>query len=882
MTNNIRKYKISTIIPIYNVEKYLDETIMSIVNQTIGFKNIQMILVNDGSPDNSEEICLKYKDKYPDNIIYVKKENGGVSSARNLGMKYATGEYVNFMDSDDLLSKNAYKVGYDMLKKNNLDVVCFRIKFFDAYTYKHDMDYRFKDGNKVVDLTKDPFYPLYHMPTTLINRKLLEGMELDTRVKISEDLKFLTELMVKTKRIGLIATETFYYRRRKDGSSAIQTSSKNLSYYFDTPKYVYKYVLDLRKKYPDMVDYLTHEVVYDLKWRIFNTNINVLNDKEKKEYIEYMRMLLKESSDEVICRQQVFNPQIIFRELDFKYGKPTYKKINIKDGYLCYGDIKIVPETKFPFKIYNLCVEDNFLKIDSYIDYAYNNDFELYAKVNKNKYIKFDKSYHKQTTFDLLSNDGDYYITYFNKKIDISTVNEIEFYIKLNGKKYKIYPVYEKYSKLNDLSNSYFKSGKYLLTRSQNKIYIKNNGKTFLQSIKYSFELLKKKEILALGMLTLYHLTKPFIKSNKWILADRFDVARDNAEYLFRYIAENTNKKNVYFAVKKNSDDLKRLKEYGKVLKFNSLKYYLIYMNSEMVASSYTDPYIHRPFGRKEIYLNGFLKRKFVFLQHGILTEDMSNKYGSSQKDISLFVSSSKDEYNSLLKNDYMLDDSVVKLTGLPRFDYLNDESKESNIIALMPTWRSGLVSEIRPRSQYRFYNPNFIKTEYYKFFNQLINDKRLQAVLKKKGYKILFCLHPSFSSQLKDFKSNEYVKVDCFVDYSNIINKSKCLITDYSSVAFDFAYLKKPVLYSQFDKGSLYDVHRIYRNESKYNYEKEGFGDVVYDYESTVNKIIDMINSNFENKECYIKRIDKYFEYIDKNNCKRVYNNIKEMLKKE
>ena len=93
--------KVSVIIPVYNVEQYLEETILSVVNQTIGFENIQMILVNDGSPDNSEEICLKYRDKYPDNILYIKKENGGVSSARNLGMEYIQGKYVNFLDSDD-------------------------------------------------------------------------------------------------------------------------------------------------------------------------------------------------------------------------------------------------------------------------------------------------------------------------------------------------------------------------------------------------------------------------------------------------------------------------------------------------------------------------------------------------------------------------------------------------------------------------------------------------------------------------------------------------------------------------------------------------------------------------------------------------------------
>ena len=126
-----KEYKISVIIPVYNVEKYLEETIESVVNQTIGFDNIQMILVNDGSPDNSEEICLKYKEKYPDNVVYVKQENAGVSSARNNGLKHATGKYVNFFDSDDIWDKNAYEKAIKFLDSNlSVDLVAFRLKFF--------------------------------------------------------------------------------------------------------------------------------------------------------------------------------------------------------------------------------------------------------------------------------------------------------------------------------------------------------------------------------------------------------------------------------------------------------------------------------------------------------------------------------------------------------------------------------------------------------------------------------------------------------------------------------------------------------------------------------------------------------------------------------
>ena len=112
------KYQFSIIIPVYNVEQYLAETLESVINQTIGFEdNIQIILVNDGSPDNSESICLQYRDKYPDNIVYVKKENGGVSSARNEGIPYAEGKYVNFLDSDDCWQKMRLKKCSNSLMK---------------------------------------------------------------------------------------------------------------------------------------------------------------------------------------------------------------------------------------------------------------------------------------------------------------------------------------------------------------------------------------------------------------------------------------------------------------------------------------------------------------------------------------------------------------------------------------------------------------------------------------------------------------------------------------------------------------------------------------------------------------------------------------------
>lgn len=113
--------KVSIIVPIYNVEKYLNKCLDSLINQTL--EDIQIILVNDGSVDNSGQIAKQYAQKYKEKILYLEKENGGLSDARNYGIPYATGEYIAFLDSDDYIEKNAYQEMYEKAKEEDSDYV---------------------------------------------------------------------------------------------------------------------------------------------------------------------------------------------------------------------------------------------------------------------------------------------------------------------------------------------------------------------------------------------------------------------------------------------------------------------------------------------------------------------------------------------------------------------------------------------------------------------------------------------------------------------------------------------------------------------------------------------------------------------------------------
>lgn len=147
------KYIISVVMAIYNSEPFLRETLDSILEQNIEnfnmpFENIvQVIMVNDGSRDGSSEIIDEYAAKYP-NFIAVHKENGGVASARNEGLKHVEGKYMNFLDSDDKFSQNVLWEMYDFFEKHydETDVVTMPLFFFDAASGQHWQNGKFKTG----------------------------------------------------------------------------------------------------------------------------------------------------------------------------------------------------------------------------------------------------------------------------------------------------------------------------------------------------------------------------------------------------------------------------------------------------------------------------------------------------------------------------------------------------------------------------------------------------------------------------------------------------------------------------------------------------------------------------------------------------------------
>ena len=209
---------ISIIVPIYKVENYLERCINSILNQS--FKNFELILVDDGSPDRCGEICDEYAKK-DSRIKVIHKKNGGLSDARNAGLNIATGDYIGFIDSDDFIHKNMYKILYDGIIKTSSDIAQCKFKYFsniDEIENKKNINKEFTTYTNIEGI--NGIIDNKELNTNIWNkiykRELFDGV-LFPKGKIHEDEFVTYKLFYKAKKICSINEKLYYYFNNSNG-----------------------------------------------------------------------------------------------------------------------------------------------------------------------------------------------------------------------------------------------------------------------------------------------------------------------------------------------------------------------------------------------------------------------------------------------------------------------------------------------------------------------------------------------------------------------------------------------------------------------------------------------------------------------------------------
>lgn len=285
-------FKFSIITAIYNSERFLAESIESVINQDMGFEdNVQLILVDDGSTDNSREIALDYKERYPNNIVVLTKENGGVASARNLGLKHVNGKFVNFLDSDDRLSLNALNVVCNFFKKHpDIQVVSMPLKFFDKREGDHYLNYKFENEG-VINLDEKFDYPQMHISSSFIDIDAFKDYEFNTRLVNGSDSELLTRIMIDVNQYGVVNSAHYNYRKRQDESSIMDTAKASKRFFTEKMHLYHKKIInECIEKRGEVTPYIQYLVLLEIGGIIKSPYYDDIFDS-KDETLEFWQCL---------------------------------------------------------------------------------------------------------------------------------------------------------------------------------------------------------------------------------------------------------------------------------------------------------------------------------------------------------------------------------------------------------------------------------------------------------------------------------------------------------------------------------------------------------------------------------------------------------------
>ncbi len=832
------EHQYTVVSAIYNVAPYLDDYFKSLIHQSLNFEqHIYLVLVDDGSPDNSAEIIKKWQKKYPNNITYLKKENGGQASARNLGMEAVKTEWVTFIDPDDFVDLHYFEEIDSFLVQNNeieFSMLSCSLIFFYERSGKisdtHPLKYKFNQGNQIVPVDKMEGKIQLSASTALFKMELINASNINFNEKIRpsfEDAHFIGIYLTHApfSSVGFLKQAKYFYRKRAESTSTLDTGWQMPSAFDEVLRFG---CLGLFNESLKTKGYVSKElqktVLYHLIWqfkKIVNnpSTVAFLTDQQKETY----RSLLKE----------------IFLHIDVD----TVDTFNLA-GTWFYHKVALLGMYKETSHSYQI------LYIDAY---------DALKKELKVRYFSYDAS---SFSFYLFSGKEMFPLHSKRRKHDFLGslfVYEYITWVPLGEK--GIFNAFID-NKLTHLA----RGGKHWNSGIDLEIIKKYFAKKSLEDTK-----------LPLSIRTKRSLFQSKIYRNKfkdvWLFMDRESQADDNAEHLYRYVMNNHSDINIFYIIKKESSEWLRLEEDGfKLIDFASVEHEASLIHAKHMISSDAVKYITNYLPPQ--YYKDLLSYKFTFLQHGVTKDDLSAWLNT--KTIDCFVTAAKREYDSIAGDDnkYKFTSKELCLTGFPRHDnLLKNNHTQTKSMMIMPTWREYL-NEIEAEN-----SDAFRDTPYGCAWISLLHSDFLREMAEEKGYKLLFFPHPNIKKFLDSFDMPNYIEVllEQKESIQTLFQNVDLLLTDYSSVAFEMAILKKQTIYYQFDHQEIFSGSHTYE-KGYFDYEEDAFGAICYDEKSVVSELKKFLSHNGEVENCYLTRMESFFAYHDTDNCKRTFEAIESL----
>ncbi|NWO00086.1 CDP-glycerol glycerophosphotransferase family protein [Tetragenococcus halophilus] len=350
-----------------------------------------------------------------------------------------------------------------------------------------------------------------------------------------------------------------------------------------------------------------------------------------------------------------------------------------------------------------------------------------------------------------------------------------------------------------------------------------------------------------------------------WIVGERSYKAQDNGYHFFKYLRTNHPEIDAYYVIQRDSPERKHVAPFGNVIDFGSKDHFEKVIQADYICGTHHPDSLY-PIRSREYIKN--ISAKKIFLQHGVFgTKNIAPIYAKWVNEFytDLFITSSEKERQIAIIDMGYHDEEVVA-TGLARFETLfkNDIPLKRQVL-IIPTWRDWITN-----------NQNFEESEYFKRYEELLFDPRLKEFAEKFGLELIFCLHPNMQDYVRYFENAPVTVIkQGDRDVQDLIKESMVMLTDYSSVAFDFSFLHKPVVYYQFDRNRF-----LGKNPSHLDLDNELPGDIAFDEDKVIEYLFKIGENQFKMAEEYIEKADNFIKYRDRYSNERIFKAIQNIPK--
>ncbi|MGN1155072.1 MAG: glycosyltransferase [Agathobacter sp.] len=864
------KYRVSVIIPVYNVEEYLDECIVTLFNQTIDTNDMEVLLINDGSVDNSLEICLKYAELYP-NIRVFSKENEGLSATRNLGIKNANGKYIAYLDADDKYSDETLKNTCDFFDAHydEVDIVTFPIvRYKNGKTLPLHYRYKYLTKTGVYDLEKQPYISQSNINILVKNQKN-DNVFFDTTPGFRhEDQAYNSTILERTMKIGFVKEAEYMYNR--DNESSIIATYMHAFHIFESTT---NYWENLFGKYDSVPQYLQVQFFNDIVWKFAESRLwpyhyddgELLNAKNR-----IYELLKKVDVDVIMSFPNADNYQKMYwiRHKDNASVTPVLlpnKMQILVDGENVYWrkDAEII--------LKRILVKGNNYKVIGYFKsplFSMTEKPDFYVNKNKEKMPLIvniaSSSYHKSK-----ERTDCFYGFEYEGVVQQNNIDTIMFGFTLDGIDFDVafyntagVPFYRK-------STTKYSAGSLTIEQRGNELIFANADETEITLVRKENH---NRFINNTKVLKTRLSAERLYGKRIWLYYDNYTVTFDNGFLQFQHDLHMKDGVERYYVLDKKSIvnmDMFTPEQLNYIVYFGSAQHQALFLAAEKILTSFIEHFSISPFKSDEEYhYRDLMNAEYIYLQHGVLHAHLPWFYTPIGTEVDKVIVSSKFEIENFTKN-YGFKEKNVLPYGMARYSILDREQSAQNRIVFAPSWRSYLVSEPTEAGGKREGNVSkLVSSSYFKGIMDFLNDPKLIHYLEEKDLYLDVKLHPNF---YYFFQNGIEFESDRVLLAPNKINLSdyKLFITDFSSFVFDYAYLMRPILYFIPDFLEFKSGMNRYR-ELDLPLE-EAFGPFVRYANNAVSELIKICDRDFRPEQIYYERMETFFLPMH-NPCNDIY----------